>query len=162
MTLHQAKETTVFEIQNGEVVERNLYEKMLDSLDETTTPRGVGPRMFIEEHTFEIDPNDFEDEDDIDAEFRSIESFARRSTKEDFKELPNGTFFMKYWTISTWGVSGNNYRGGLQTFLSEEEAEEQLFEYLKIDYDKDWDNSCNCYFTREEALEVIEERNATE
>jgi hypothetical protein len=163
MTLKQAQETTVFEIRDGKVIERNLYDKMLDSRDETTTPRGVGPREFIEECTFEVDPNDFDDEDALEAEFRSINSFSRKSSREDFEECHDGTFVLTYWVISSWGVGGNNYRSGkaspFDMFFSLEEAEERLFEYLKVDYDKDWDNSCNCFFTREEALEVLQERS---
>ena len=162
MTLQEAKETFVFEIRDGEVVERNLYEKMYESIDETTTPRGVGPRIFIEEFEYTIDPSEF-DEEDLESEFQSIETIRRRSSKEDFEELPNGTFYLKYYVISTWGCRGNNYQRGsgmFDTFLSLEEAEEEMFEYLKKDYDSDWDNSCNSYPTREEAEEVINEREA--
>lgn len=164
MTLQEAKETTVFEIKDGKVIERNLYEKMCDSIDETTTPLGVGPRLFIEERTFEIDTADFDNLDDLEAEFKSIETFKRKSSREDFEELQDGTFTLPYFVISSWGVKGNNYRKGQgslhHTFLSREEAEEELFMCLRQDYDADWGNSCNSYPTREEAEEALIETNS--
>lgn len=163
MNLSEAKEKTVFEIQGDKVIERNLYEKMYDSIDETTTPRGVAPRMFVEELEFVVDPNDFDDEDDLESEFRSIETRYRRTNKSDFKELPNGTFVLNYFTISNWGCTGNKYKNGssdwTMTFLTQEEVDEEMFEFLKRDYNADWDNSCNCYDTKDEAIEVIAERN---
>lgn len=162
MTLQEAKETTVFEIQDGEVVERNLYEKMCDSTDITTTPRGVGPRFFIEECEYKIDSSEF-DEDDLESEFRFIDTLRRPASREDFEELPNGIFSLKYFVISTWGCKGNRYQrgGGLfDTYLTLEEAEEEMFESLQMHYDEDWENSCNSYSTREEAEEVINDRNS--
>jgi hypothetical protein len=82
-------------------------------------------------------------------------------SKEDFEEIGDGRYLLKYFVISSWGPNGNRYQKGgtWDEFLAEKEAEEQLFEYLKVDFDKDWDNSCNIYYSREEAEEVLLERN---
>jgi hypothetical protein len=162
LTLQQAKDTTVFYIDHkGEIQEDTLYDRMLESLDETTTPRGVGPRLFLEEKEYIVDTNDAEFEDDEDlADAFKVEIGFRKMSKEDFEEIGDGRYSLKYFVISSWGPTGNRYQKGgpWDEFLTEKEAEEQLFEYLKVDFDKDWDNSCNIYYSREEAEEVLLER----
>jgi hypothetical protein len=162
MNLEEAKTTDVFEIENGNILEINLYEKMSRSLDETTTPRGVGGRLFIEEHEFELDPDDFENGEIDEDEF--IKSIGMtKSSKEDFEFCKHsGKYILKYFVISSWGFTGNKYQSGEgsfdREFLTKEEADEKMFEYLKVDFDGDWDNSCNCYYTREEAVEALAEQ----
>jgi hypothetical protein len=159
LTLEQAKDTTVFYIDHkGEIQEDILYDRMAESTDITTTPRGVGPRLFLEEIICEVDVTNTEFVDDEDV--FNIEVGFRRMSKEDFEEIGDGRYSLKYFVISSWGPSGNRYQKGgpWDEFLTEKEAEEQLFEYLKIDFDKDWDNSCNIYYSREEAEEVLLER----
>lgn len=161
MKLEEAKETTVFTIENNEIVEVNLYDKMCKSLDETTTPRGVGGRLFVEEESYTIDPNDYDDQEDLESEFTSIEGADGRSSKEDFELLPDGTYELKYYVISSWGCTGNKYsRGGGwdRTFLTEEAVNERMFEYLKVDFDADWDNSCGVYYDRDEAIQTLSEQ----
>jgi hypothetical protein len=159
ITLEQAKDTTVFYIDHkGEIQEGILYDRMAESTDITTTPRGVGPRLFLEEKEYTVDINDAELEDLEDA-FK-VEIGFRKVSKEDFEEIGDGRYSLKYFVISSWGPNGNRYQKGgpWDEFLTEKEAEEQLFEYLKVDFDKDWDNSCNIYYSREEAEEVLLER----
>lgn len=126
MKLQEAKDTTVFEIENGEVKEVNLYEKMQRSIDETTSPRGVEPRYFMEE-VFEFDEDTGEDTDVIAGYYIYKWYFGRKKSVCD--EL-----------------------------LTEEEAEEKLFEFLEVDFENDWDNSCNMFFTFEEAEQIEAER----
>lgn len=159
MKLEEAKETTVFTIENNEIVEVNLYDKMSRSVDETTSPIGVCPRLFIEELTFELDSDDFDGE--IPEEEFSFKVGTTKACKEDYELLPNGIYELKYFVISSWGQLGNNYRSGAgsfdRSFMTEQEAEEKLFEYLKVDFDADWDNSCGVYYYRDEAVEALSE-----
>lgn len=126
MKLQEAKDTTVFEIKDGVIKEVNLYDKMSRSVDETTSPRGVEPRYFMEE-VFEFDEDTGEDNDII---------IGYRIYKWDFgrkKDVCNEV-------------------------LTEEEAEEKLFEFLKVDFENDWDNSCNIFYTFEEAEQAEADR----
>jgi hypothetical protein len=44
-----AKNQTIFFIENKEVKKDTLFNFVIESADETTTPRGVGMRLFVEE-----------------------------------------------------------------------------------------------------------------
>ena len=49
-SVKEAKETIVFIINyKGEIVETTLYDHVIKSADETTSPRGVMTRIFVEE-----------------------------------------------------------------------------------------------------------------
>ncbi len=58
VTVKEAKDTTIFTIVNGEVVKNNLYDFVMESVDETTSPRGVEPRIHVrpdeDAGTFEV------------------------------------------------------------------------------------------------------------
>jgi len=158
LTLNEAKEIEVFFIEDETIKTINLYEKMCESIDETTTPRGVAPRLFLETETIEIDPDDFDDDDDLESAF-VVEIGLEKTSKEDFDLSPIGIYELEYHVISTWGFTGNRYQSGkddwTHVFLREEDAQEKLFDYLKRDFDKDSDNSCNVYYTIEEAQESL-------
>lgn len=158
MTLNEAKETTVFVVKDNKVEEINLYDKMLQSLDETTTPRGVGSRLFVEDGVYTVDPEDYEDEFEMEDAF-SFEVGTYKTNKEDFELLRNGTYELKYFFISSWGCTGNRYSSGDgffdRMFLTQEEVDEKMFEFLKVDFDSDWDNSCGIFYNKEDALNNI-------
>ena len=59
MNLNEAKETTVFEIEDGVIKEVNLYDKMSRSIDECCSPRGVESRYFMEGEEDEEDERRF-------------------------------------------------------------------------------------------------------
>jgi hypothetical protein len=159
--IKQAKETVVFFINDGVVDQCTLYDKMLESRDETTTPRGVGPRLFIEKLSVDVDEDDFEDDDNKEQAFH-VEIGYKTTTKEDFEQgHRDGLYVLTYFEIASWGHGGSNYQrlGVDHRFLTEQEAEEELFEYLEHDFENDWDNSSNIFYTREEAEEILKERN---
>lgn len=119
MNLNEAKETTVFEIEDGVIKEVNLYDKMSRSVEECCSPRGVMPRYFMEGE---------EDEED------------ERS-----------------YCVSMWRKGDNRYQT-IETNLTLDEAEASLFHKLEIDFDADWDNSCNIFYTFEEAEQTQADR----
>ena len=43
-------------------------------------------------------------------------------------------------------------------YLTQECLDERLFKDLSVDFDKDWDNSCNFFNSEEEALQCVAER----
>jgi hypothetical protein len=45
----QARETVIFVIENGKVVETTLYDHVTASAEKTTSPRGVMTKLFFEE-----------------------------------------------------------------------------------------------------------------
>ena len=51
LTLKEAQETKIFYIENGKIESTNLAYFVNESVDITTTPRGVAPRVFIENET---------------------------------------------------------------------------------------------------------------
>lgn len=137
MKLQEAKETTVFEIEDGVIKEVNLYEKMQRSVDETTSPRGVEPVCFIREIESIIDAEDFN---------KSLKLY-------DFYPNDN-TYRRTFYEVCKW------YFGKVKTIetnLTEEEAEELIFSFLKVDFDADWDNSCNIFYSFEDAEQNMAE-----
>lgn len=126
----EAQETTVFFIEKERIEETNLYDFIMLSQDETTTPRGVGPKLFIDKYeeivyinTLDNTVIDEFDYDDLDDRFRVN---YQMETKEQYKVLewhPNG----KSHPVSfDWG--------------SEEDAINLIYESVR---DYDFQGECN-------------------
>jgi len=161
MTIKEAQDCKVFifsDYENCEIEETNLYDHVIQSVDETTTPNGVGPREFIEEVELHYDGDEHEDLKEY-IRMRGI-TFAdgHRLSLEDFDhDEKHDTYHLTYYVISTWGVRGNNYRSGDtwgSQYLTEEDAENAIFNRV---YEHDFPNDCNrsttFFDTEEEAIE---------
>jgi hypothetical protein len=161
ITVEEAKATTIFvfsDYENCEIVETTLYDHVMESVDETTTPHGVAPRDFIEEVEIELFGDDYDDKDDLERSIRRMDlSFmdTGRVTIDDFDyDERRNTYYLKYYVISTWGVRGNNYKSGDRwgsQYSTEESASDHLFNQT---YEYDFQNDCNrntMYFDSEEA-----------
>ena len=110
---------------------------VMESIDETTTPKGVAPRNFVEELTVEE---------------------TEQVWYEDligYYELNEGE---NYYTLSSWGVGGNNYRKGTMYYSTEEAADLALFQSV-YDYDFIPDDQRNTmyYESVEEAADALYE-----
>lgn len=163
ITVEGAKATIVFvfsDFKNGEIVETTLYDHVMESVDETTTPRGVAPRDFIEEVEIYLSGDDYDDEDDLERCIKRMDlSFmdTGRVTIDNFDyDERRDTYYLKYYVISTWGVRGNNYKSGDRwgsQYSTEEVAGDILFNQT---YEYDFQNDCNrntMYFdSKEEAI----------
>lgn len=140
MNLKEAQDTTVFVVEDNEIEEVNLYDFIMESVDETTTPRGVAPRDFIEE--IEIKEDD---------EYYLWDEFRHLTDEEKEK---GGVVY----TISSWGASGNNYSQGDRYYMDEEYAENEFFKGVwEYDFLPD-DQRNTCYYESfEEAGEDLYE-----
>jgi hypothetical protein len=157
MTIKEAMNTTVFvivpeawvttirkvgnvtfeseEVKSFGIEETTLYDHIMESEDETTTPRGVAPREFVER----IEPEDEVFLWDI-----------GRYEKVD-----------QVWTISSWGVGGNHYSRGTEYFSTEEAAEQKLFERIfEYDFANDDQRDTRYFESREEAEEELAQNHA--
>lgn len=143
-----AEETTIFIVNKNLIEETNLYDFVMISEDETTSPRGVAPRIFYEKNeqilyrfidNIVIDEFDYEELNDEDRKFYTIE------TNEWFE-------------MRTWGCTGNREKSLGYRFDTEEEAQNFIYEGI---YNFDFQGDCNrrtyYHLTYEDALnEVIE------
>lgn len=96
--------------------------------DETTTPRGVAPRLFVEgvnvvedlDYWIE-DLNCYMNFNEIMKEFKEVEENA-------FYDENSDVWYLRLFVISSWGVGGNNYEKGKYYYSSKQAAEAALFE----------------------------------
>jgi hypothetical protein len=150
ITVEGAKATIVFvflDYENGEIVETTLYDHVMESVDKTTTPRGVGPRYFIEEVEIELFGDDYDDKDTLESYIRRMDLLfmdTGRVTIDNFDyDERRDTYYLKYYVISTWGVRGNNYKSGDRwgsQYSTEKFAGDSLFNRV---YNHDFQNDCN-------------------
>lgn len=49
-TAKSASETVIFVIENNKVVETNLYDHVIESAEETTSPIGISTKIFVHEN----------------------------------------------------------------------------------------------------------------
>ena len=104
ITVEGAKATIVFvflDYENGEIVETTLYDHVMESVDKTTTPRGVGPRYFIEEVEIELFGDDYDDKDALESYIRRMDLLfmdTGRVTIDNFDyDERRDTYYLKYY-----------------------------------------------------------------
>lgn len=167
LTFKEAQETKIFYIQNGKIESINLADFISKSVDITTTPRGIAPRVFIEDKTFEIDKGDFDSEEEFLDKINSTQIYfadeLRNACIDDFSEIHKDIFQLKYYVISSWGVGGNNYSSGeshfSNVFLSEDKANDELFNRIyKYDFLPDDQRDTRYFYTEKEANDVLVEQ----
>lgn len=139
-TAKEARETTVFVRDfNGEIEETNLYDHVMRSNNETTSPRGVMPIKFYEE---------------VDGYYRNKETGEDVDIHEeddiDMKNIEPYSLFIVYkWYFQK--------KQEVARFETEEEADNYLFEWVyDYDFQKDDQRSTQYFYT----LEDIEEDEA--
>lgn len=125
----------IFIINTDGEIEAMTYDRYLGDhgADETTSPRGVAPRIHVREVEVEKVIGEDEDGDDV-------------------------TEMVTEWQLWTWGVMGNNPRY-LESFETEEEAEVSVLEHFEYNLEKNWD-APTAYDSYEEAHAVRIERGA--
>jgi hypothetical protein len=135
MTAQEAKNQTIYFVNRSyEVKETNLYDFVMESAHETTTPRGVGRKLHIRDKERECAC--------WDGEKDTFDPLCKKCYK--------GTEFV--YQVWTWGPNGNRQRF-IIAFDTEEEAEDYIFNYIK-DTDFDFDDQRNTMYhhTEQEAL----------
>lgn len=149
LKVNDAKETIIYFVKNNEVEESNLYDFVMESVDETTSPRGVAPRLFYERETMEGYVSHLNTKESI-----SVDAFENLTDKEQFCYFFHEEAFENF-RIYTWGVNGNNRKSLGYNFDTEEEAEDYLFNYV---YDYDFQGDCNrsTYYHNSEAEAINE------
>jgi len=135
-----AKKTSVFVIDgssNDELTVKsvNLYDFVMESVDETTTPRGVAPRVHIR-----------------------VNNRVEWWLDDETTNTINGGEDIETIELWTWGATGSHPSFTGFAFETIEEAEDYLFDRI---YNYDFDRDCSrntCYYNSEdEAFEAIAE-----
>ncbi len=98
-------------------------------------------------------------------EIEKTDLFSHVMESEDITTTPRGVaprFFVEEdseaFTISTWGLRGNNYKRGTMRFETETEAEDYLFNMVfNEDFMNDDQRSTQYFETQEEAQEYLNE-----
>jgi hypothetical protein len=149
ITAQEARTTKIFVIENGKVIETTLFDHVCESAEETTSPRGVMHKLFIDEIEEEIygeigtekliDAKEYDSLAEEDQEsynyFGSIVKYALR------KWLPNG----KVQTIDVYEKS--------------EDADDEWFDRTyKFDFQPDDQRDTSYWYTREDADAELKER----
>lgn len=156
---------------DNEVEKTNLYDHVMESREETTTPKGVAPKYFVEK--VEI----FKDIDDLVQDFETsnsredftsevqfnlaaindyIDNFLYEikekhddiaeytPTREKFTLYGDESISIEFYTISNWGVGGNSYSCGKHFSQYNHYTEEEAENYLfNLIMDDDFYNDCN-------------------
>jgi hypothetical protein len=60
LSAQQARETKIFVIENEEITETTLFDHVCESAEETTSPRGVMTKLFIQEKDVEVKSDDID------------------------------------------------------------------------------------------------------
>jgi len=153
LSAQQARNTTVFIIEKGEVVETTLYDHVMKSAEWTTTRNGNGPVLFIREQF---------------GEFYKHEETGRLINEDTYKgldEAEQDEYVYAHddvvaWQLIQWINNGQNFVI-IDWFKTEEDAEDALFNRI-YDYDflPDDQRDTDYWDTREEAEEALAQREA--
>ena len=126
ITRKEAEETKIFVIGSNGVEETNLYEFVMISAEETTSPRGVETKLHIRHSGYDAP---------------RFASYAAYPNEEDVYEVWN------------WGFRGQN-PSIIDGFETEAEAEDFIFQRTyDYDFSKDDQRDTNYYYSYEEAYE---------
>ena len=153
----------VFAFDNGKIETMTYGEWCKEyGSDETTSPRGVAPRLHIREKENEVyflDGKEFSSKDDLE------EYIDDKYTDDNYNPLPNTPDIDDIepeikitYQIWTWGVGGNHPKYTGTEFNTIEEAEEDLMEHFEFNAHKS-DQSSSIFDTEEEAQVFLDEMN---
>lgn len=149
------------------VEETNYYDFVSISTDETTTPRGVAPRTFIEERDIVIKLSSENNkikliEGEFDKDNWRFESFlnyldvyAMQDLFDKYVEDGETYYSGTIYEIMNWGATGNKLRSDEQYFLTVEEAEDFLFQETEHRFHNDDQRSTAYFSSREDAEDDI-------
>lgn len=184
MKIEDAKDTTVFVVESMEVAKVNLYDHIMVSQELTTSPKGVAPKMFVEEVMVEFFKDEVMDKysesfnplsaDDFDSEKEfekyvldeyvkelNIEAQYHKMTLEDFNRSRD-YYELTYYCISEWRIHGSRYVDGSKywdmCYKTEQEANQALFDTVyQYSFSQDCSRDVQYFETEEEALDYIKE-----
>lgn len=92
--------------------------------DETTTPKGVAPRLFVEEVVVA----------DVTLEGNVIRYRSESAAMDAIEDEEGATYVTTdAYIVSTWGAAGNNYRKGNDLYDTYEEAYNVILESWHYD-----------------------------
>lgn len=119
----EAKRINIYVVDDTDIVETKLYDFVMLSVDETTSPVGVMPRIHVRHENFSC-------------------SYGLRN------RVNNNEGNYEVWT---WGVKGNN-PSFIEEFETREEADNYIFQLVfKYDFISDDQRDTSYYFSVQEA-----------
>ena len=135
----KAKDTIIYVIENGQVEATNLYDHVMASATQVTSPRGVWNQIFVEE--VEVVPGINSDD------------YSDEITEENI---------VTKWALKDWGRNSHNRTAKVvRTFDTEEEADDECFRLHELyDFAKDDQRDTQYWHSKEEAEKELTERNA--
>lgn len=150
-TAQEAKDMTIYVIENGDVEETNLYDHVMASATEVTSPIGVQNRIFVEvvevEGYLKISAH------------QSITEGEYNDLSEQEQEGYESIGIFKY-AIKDWGRNATNrFPKTVELFDTEEEAEDECFRlHEAYDFANDDQRDTQYWLTEDEALADLQER----
>jgi len=154
LTAQEARETAIFIINsNQEIEETNLFDHVAESAEETTSPRGIMTKLFIEGlNGILYKSRAFDNEIITEREYDKLD--------EEFQEeyQPIGEAVIA-WELREWMPNGKSIL--LETYDSEEDVDNEWFDRTyKFDFLLDDQRDTMYWYTIEEAEAGLAERNS--
>ncbi|MEO7016540.1 MAG: hypothetical protein ABI067_08345 [Leifsonia sp.] len=149
-TAKQAQATKVYFIDYNDMTidSDSLYNFVMESAEETTSPRGVMNKLFLQEKEIGLYQNIDDNEVIIEKEYNEL----NEKEKDNYKYLGNTVKYqVRYWMGSQSKV--------VEEFDSEEDAEDLIFERTyDFDFMPDDQRNTNYFLLKEEAEQDLAER----
>lgn len=151
ITAQEARNTKIFVIENGEIVETTLFDHVAESAEETTSPRGVMHKVFVEGSqgvTYQhIDSKEIIDQYKYDE--------LSDSDQCDYNYYGETTI---RWELREWLANGKSRL--LDSFESQEAADDEWFNRTyKFDFLPDDQRDTNYWYSREDAKMELKDRS---
>lgn len=146
----EARNTKIFVIENGQVVETTLFDHVCESAEETTSPRGVMHKLFVEEKT------------GILYKCGDTGRTITELTYDELDEEAQGNFSIEgqgiiAWELRKWEANGRVRI--IDTYETEQEANDEWYtRTYNYDFLPDDQRDTQYWNTREEAEAELEER----
>jgi len=156
------KNQKIYIIEDGEIVETDYNSHVLESAEETTTPKGVGLRKFVSELYIDIVHDDIDSSGFYVGENKlPVILFKNKDRSYPLNldliknfEYNEGDYGITLYTVNDWGHSGSNLKT-LDFFFTEEEAEERLWEFRLIEFENDDQRDTRFFHSKDEALDEL-------
>jgi hypothetical protein len=145
MNLKESKETTVFAIDKDGVYQVNLYDFIMESAEETTTPHGVDKIDYVRELLGDVYKHE---------NGNLINEYEYNLLEDEDKD--NYSFFGEApikWELRKWIGHGSKSILSMD-YDNEEDAQQALFEANIYDFEKDDQRDTSYYLTEGEAKQA--------
>lgn len=151
-TAQEAKNMAIFVIENGEVEKTNLFDHVMASATEVTSPRGIWNKIFVEEVEIEKYRRLGTESSITEDEYNNLSE----EEQENYESI--GVF---NYAVKEWRQPYINGAKTIELFDTEEEADNECFRlHEAYDFAKDDQRDTQYWMTDAEAMSELEESNS--